>query len=212
MADGGAAVKTGVQVRLTGLRQCFTYLYDQHTSKKSGNKSYRTTLIVPPTSEQDKAIRAAITQAARTAWGDKAGVMVNAFKDDATKFPYRDGSKPDGNGNVSPELDGFWTLTAIAGKTQPTMKGPDNSNIDGLGKNGELLYPGAYVTAVVEIWAQKGETAGIRCQLQGVRHDRNGDRIGGGGRKATDDEFGPPPGNPDADEDLVGGNPDDVPF
>ena len=169
-----AEAKTGVHVRLEGLRQCFTYLFDQHTSKQSGNKTYRTTLLVTPGSPQDKAIRAAITKAATTAWGDKAGVMVGAFKNDVTKFPYRDGNNPDGNGNVSPELAGFWTLTAIAGKTQPTLKDENNVTLDGLVKNGAKLFPGAYVTAVVEIWAQKGQNAGIRCALQGVRHDRDG--------------------------------------
>jgi len=206
-------VRTGVEIRLSGLRQCFTYLYDQHVSKKSGNKSYRTTVLVPPGSDADKQIRAAITQAAKNAWGDKATLMVQSFKDDVTKFPYRDGGKPDGNGNVSPDTTGVWTLTCIAGKTQPTMKDENNKTIDGLVKNGNKLFPGAYVTVVVEIWAQKGETAGIRCALLGVRHDRDGARIGGSGtRKARDDEFGPPPGNPD--EDLVGGNPDsdDIPF
>jgi hypothetical protein len=207
MADGE---RTGVQVRLTGLHQCFTYLYDQLTSKKSGNKTYRTTVIVPPSSQADKDIRAAITKAATTAWGDKAALMVQAFKDDVTKFPYRDGNKPDGNGNVNPDLAGSWTLTAIAGKTQPTMKDENNNDLDPLVKNGKKLYPGAYVTAVVEIWAQKGETPGIRCQLQGVRHDADGKPIGGGGgHKATTDEFGPPPGNPDGDP---VGNMDDIPF
>jgi hypothetical protein len=208
------AARTGVQVRLTGLRQCFTYLYDPHTSKKSGNQSYRTTLIVPPGSEQDKAIRAAITQAAKNAWGDKAAIMVQAFKDDVTKFPYRDGGKPDGNGNVNPDLAGSWTLTAIAGKNPPTMKDETNRDLDPLVKNGKKLYPGAVVTAVVEVWAQKGETAGIRCQLQGVRHDADGKPIGGGGqRRASTDEFGPPPGNPDADADILGGSvDDDIPF
>lgn len=207
-----AEERTGEQIRLTGVRQCFTYLYDQHTSKQSGNKSYRTTLLIVPGSEQDKQIRAAINASAKKAWGDKAAVMVGAFKNEVTKFPYRDGNRPDGNGNVSPDLAGKWTLTAIAGKTQPTLKDENNVTLDPLVKDGKKLYPGAIVTAVVEIWAQKGENAGIRCQLQGIRHDRDAERIGGGQRKANDDEFGPPPGNPDAAG--VGGNPDsdDIPF
>lgn len=210
MAEGKA--NKGVVIRLEGVRHKFTFLFTKHISKTNGNQTYRDTFLITPGSVQDKAIRAAISQAAVNGWSDKATAMISAFKGDRTKFPYRDGSLPDGEGNVDPDLNGFWTLTGIS-KTQPTLKDQNNKDIESLGKNGELLYPGAIVTGVVEIWPQLGTNAGMRCQVQGVRHDRDAPKLGGGGRKARDDEFGPPPGNPDADEDLVGGNPDkDIPF
>lgn len=199
----------GVQIRLVGVRHCFTFLYEEHVSKLNGRKTFRDTFLITPGSEQDKSIRAAISQAAKNAWGDKAGVMIKAFQADRTKFPYRDGNSPDNEGNVSPDLEGFWTLTGIS-KVQPTLKDANNKDIDELGKNAEFLYPGAIVTGVVEIWPQTGQNAGIRCQVQGVRHDRDADPIGGGGgRKARDSEFGEAPGQVDNDDDLVGSQDDD---
>ena len=197
--------QNGVQVRLEGVRHCFTFLYEPHISKQNGKKDYRDTFLIEPGSENNKKIRAAISQAARNLWQDKAAAMIKSFQADRAKVSYRDGNTPDGNGNVMPELEGLWTLTAIW-VNQPKLKGPDNRDISDLGNNGDFLFPGAYVTAVVEIWPQAGTNAGMRCQLQGVRHDRSGERIGGGGRAARDDEFGPAPGK--VDDDLVGSNPD----
>ena len=226
----------GVVVRIDGARQCFTYLFDQAVGRRPENMGkpigYRTTLLIVPNSENDKKIRAAISQAARNAWGDKALLMVDSFKADSTKFPYRDGNKPNGKGETSEATTGFWTLTGIW-KNQPKLLNERNEYLieaqhraavnggnpdaklapEAGGKECGKLFPGAYVTAVVEIWPQTGMNAGIRCQLQGVRHDRDAERIsGGGGRTARDDEFGPPPGNPDGAR--VGGNPDtdDIPF
>lgn len=204
----------GVKITLRGVRHCFTYLYEQHISKTNGGKTFRDTFLIVPGSEQDKQIRAAISQAAKNAWGDKAQLMVKAFAADRTKFPYRDGSLPDSAGNVNPDLERFWTLTAI-NRVQPSLWDENNQDISGMSKNGAKLYPGAYVTAIVRFWPQtQRDRAGMRCELQGVRHDRDADRIGVGGRRASVDEFGPPPGNPDADADLIGGNPDsdDIPF
>lgn len=224
----------GVVVRIQGVRHLFTYLFDQALGKRPENMGkpigYRDTFLIVPNSEQDKLIRAAISTAARNQWGDKAALMVDSFKFDSTKFPYRDGNKPGPNGNISPDTQGFWTLTAIW-KNQPKLLNERNEylieaqhraavnggNTDAKlapeagGKECGKLFPGAYVTGIVEIWPQGGQNAGIRCQLQGVRHDRDADRIGGGGgRTASDNEFGPPPGNPDRAP--VGGNPDDIPF
>lgn len=199
----------GVKLTLKGVRHMFTYLYEQHTSKTNGGKSYRDTFLITPGSDADKQIRAAISQAAKNAWGDKAPLMVKAFAADRTKFPYRDGDLPDNSGNVSADTAGFWTLTGI-NKVQPSLFDENNGDIGGMGKNGEKLYPGAIVTAIVRIWPQtQRDRAGIRCELQGVRHDADAARIGGGGRRADASEFGAPVGNPDKDDDLVGGNPDD---
>jgi hypothetical protein len=227
----------GVVVRVTGIRHCFTYLFEQATGRRPENMGkptgYRDTFLIVPGSDNDKAIRAAISLAAKNAWGDKAAVMVAAFKDDATKFPYRDGNKPNGKGELSEVTAGFWTLTGIW-KSQPKLLNEKNQYLveaqhraalnggnpdaklapEAGGKECGKLFPGAIVTGIVEIWPQVGVNAGIRCQLQGVRHDRDAERItSGGGRVASDAEFGPPPGNPDADDDIVGGNPDnDIPF
>ncbi len=46
------------------------------------------------------------------------------------------------------------------------------------------------MVAIVEIWPQNGpKYYGLRCQLQGVQHYRDGESFGGGGRKASTDEF-----------------------
>lgn len=225
----------GVVVRISGVRHCFTHLFEQALGKRPENMGkpigFRDTFLIVKDSEQDKTIRNAISQAAKNAWGDKAALMVASFKDDVTKFPYRDGNKPNGKGEISETTQGFWTLTGIW-KSQPKLLNEKNQYLvesqhraavnggnpdaklapEAGGKESNKLYPGAIVTAVLEIWPQTGMNAGIRCQLQGVRHDSDGERISsGGGRTAADTEFGPPPGNPDGD--TVGGNPDDdIPF
>ncbi|CAN0502063.1 unnamed protein product, partial [Phaeothamnion confervicola] len=48
-------------------------------------------------------------------------------------------------------------------------------------------YGGCYVNATVEIYAQKGENAGIRCGLLAVQFARDGDAFTAGSKPSADD-------------------------
>lgn len=229
----------GVLVRLENVRHTFTYLFDPYTNKE-GKSGYRDTFLIEPGSENDKAIRKAISQAAKNGWGSeltnqldpttqqpmsKAQVMVKAFKPQKNKFCYREGNDNiDKDGNIYEGFAGMQYLAANS-KSQPTLVNEKNQFlVDGqspdgqgyapqLGKASDKLFSGAYVTASVEIWPQLKGEQGIRCQVRGVRHVRDAARLGGGGGgRANLNEFGPPPGQVDGP--AVGGNPDDadIPF
>lgn len=214
----------GIVIRIEGVRHTFTSLFEPFVGR-DGNRSYRDTLLIVPGSEQDKQIRRAINQAAKNQWGDKAGAMIKSFMPDRTKFCYRDGNlNLNKNGDVYAGFEDMWYLAANS-KVQPTLKNENNEDIDVVGKASGKLYSGAFVTAIVEIWPQAGDHPGIRCQVQGVRHDRDSEVLGGGGgsRRASDDEFGAAPGKVDDDDsDLLGGDDsflgsdanfdDDIPF
>ena len=212
----------GVTIQLICVRASFPQVFERDKYKR-----YSSNFLIVPGSDADKQIRAAIQQAAKNAWGEEPVDSTDA-EGNKIQIPsyvaklkqlkakdevcYRDGAnKTDKDGNPTPGYEGMWYLTGTS-QVQPTLL---NEVGDEITKESGKLYSGSYVIAIVEIWPQNGpEYYGMRCQLQGLKHYKDGESFGSG-RRARADEFAEVPGNVDDDNsDLVGaGNPDDdIPF
>jgi len=190
--------KKGVTVKLTNVRLSFPHLFE-----KDNFKRYSANFLVEPGTDADKAIRAAISAAARNMWGDNAKAKMEALvaKDEVC---YRKGEvKQTQGGDV---LDGYAGKMVLTGTSsvQPTLL---NETRDKITEESGKLFSGAFVNAIVEIWPQNGpKYYGIRCQLQGVQHYKDGESFGGG-RRASVDEFDDVPTSPD--DGTGGGGPAD---
>lgn len=115
------------------------------------------------------------------------------------------------NGDNKPDLAGYpgnYILSAV-NQNRPTLLDRHRNDIDA---NSGLLYSGCHPIAVVEVWAQDNPAKGwrrINCQLQGLQHFKDGERVGGG-RIAKKDEFEDLGDSEETTEgdDLVGGGGD----
>lgn len=197
----------GVAIKLTGVRMSFPHLF----ARDSFNR-YSAAFLVEPGSDNDKKIRDAINRAAKNKWKDNAAAKLKALiANDPKNVCYRSGdTKTNADGEVLDGYDGVQVLSATT-RAQPTLL---DEKRNAVGADDDKLYSGCYVVAIVEIWAQDGvvrdkqtgksiKAQGIRCQLQGVQHYRDGASFGGG-RKASRDEFDDVPVNVDDDENIAG--------
>ena len=78
-------------------------------------------------------------------------------------------------------------LTASRMKTKGRPKIVDRRG-NALTEEDGKPYSGCYVNAIVDIWAQKGETPGVRCELMGMQFVKDGEAFGGG-KNLGDDAF-----------------------
>lgn len=182
-----------MKVILKDVRLSFPDLFTAvEYQKGDGKPRYNATFLIVPGSENDKTIQAAIAEAAKEGWGPKADKNIAAFKGNSNKYCYLDGN--------TKEYDGYEGMYFLAchSKTRPLVIDRDKTPLTD--KDGKP-YPGCYVNASVELFAQSGENPGMRATLKGVQFFRDGDAFGGGA-PARPDEF-EDLGVPQTAEDLV---------
>lgn len=184
------------KVKLKNVRLSHSDLYvakPYKADKPTEGVAYRAGFHVLKTdAEQVKMIRDAIVAEARAQWGDKAKAMLDSFKGNAQKYCFADGDTkltqkgdPIAPGNMV--LSSRRRVDDGAPGVFDNKKGPDGKPAKLTAGSGRI-YDGCYVNATVEIWAQKGENAGIRCALRGVQFFADGEAFGGS-RPASADEF-----------------------
>lgn len=187
------------KIKLTDVRITFIDSLTGPAKDYQDNKVFRhsATFLIEPGSANDKAILSAIDVEAKASWAKKATAMLESIRGNSNKYCYTRGDLKD--------YDGFQGMMALSGHRKQVDGRPLllDSNIDPeTGKLARLmgsddkffegkagrLFAGCYVNASVEIYAQQGQNAGIRCGLMVVQFARAGDSFGGAARP-TDDDF-----------------------
>ena len=184
----------GTIVQLKHVRIAFIdNLFEPAQYEGQGDFRHSATLIVEPGSANDKAIQAAIQAEAVGLWGKKADAFLEDMRGNKNKFSYMK-NKKDKAGDVYEGFENMYALSAIRKQKDGAplflhnIKDPGTGKAQRLtGKEG-IIYAGCYVNAKVEMWAQGGTYAGMRCGLLGVQFDGPGDSFGGASRP-TDDGF-----------------------
>lgn len=191
------------KVRLQDVRIAFVdTLVGDAKEYEPGDGKFRhsATFLVTPDSENHKALETAFRLEASTVWLKKADVILESIRTNAQKFCYQKGDLKD--------YDGFEGMMSLAGhrkakEGRPLLldsvgwTDPEDGKFkpkrlvgsDGKffpGKEGRI-YAGCYVNATVEIYAQAGVNAGMRCGLLGVQFNREGDSFGGASRAKEGD-------------------------
>ena len=137
--------------------------------------------IIEPGSDNDTAIRNAISQAAEAVWAKKAPAMLKTMEHNSNKFCYVEGN---------PSYDGFEGKMALTSHRKGTDGAPMILSKDKTAlseSSSGKPYGGCFVNASVEIYAQDGTTSGIRCGLIAVQMFADGDSFGGASKGSTDD-------------------------
>ena len=153
-----------------------------------GDPAYGAKLIIPPNHPQIAAIRAAVEEAAKEKWNDKAASVLKLLQADK-KVAWVEGTYLDKNGEPYDGFDGMYHLSTRSAKLKPTAYAANNDKLE---SDDGTIYAGCFVDASVEIYAQDNKWGRrVNCGLRGVRFVAHGESFGGGSA-ASADEFGAP--------------------
>lgn len=138
-------------------------------------KQFSATFLVPKGSKTEAAIKEAIDAVAADKWKKDAKEVIASVITNVNKSCWIDGDSIDKR-----RLDGYPGHFALTAKnTRPPtvlLRNGDQASESSEG----APYPGCYVNAQVEIWAQdNAHGRGIRCSLLGVVYHSKGDSFGG---------------------------------
>ena len=177
-----------LRFRLDDVRVAFPVLFKAEQFNGEGKFRCGATLLLGPDHPQLKQVEAAIEQAAREKWKDKAPAILKAARA-KDKVALRDG-------DTKPKYDGFagnWFVSANCrgGDTEaeagkPKVYDANRNEVTDPAKN--PIYSGCYVNAVVEFYADSRYGDGVFCTLAGIQFRRDGDAFGGAPAKADDFE------------------------
>ena len=180
-------------LQLKNVRLAFPNLWVPTAFEEGQEKKYSATLLIPKNDPQHKMIQDAIKEVAQAEWKNKTDATLKSIENIPQKYCYMDG---DGKA-----LDGYAGHFALSAKSKKRVPVKDRDT-SALSEADEKPYAGCYVNASVEIWAQGGKHAGMRCQLRGIQFVRDGDQFTAGS-VANDDEFEDLGNGADAEDDLA---------
>lgn len=170
-----------MKVKLKKVRLSFPNLWEPKEFKTGdGKPRFDATFLIEPGSENDKAIKAAILDAAKETYGAKWQATLKSLEGNSNKYAYLDGNLKDYDG-----YEGMMYL-ACHSKARPYICDRD-PNV-ALAADSGRPYAGCYVNATVEIYAQKGENQGIRASFTGVQFAADGDAFSAG-KPASPEDF-----------------------
>ena len=170
------------RILLKDVRLAFPSLFEPTTVNGEGNPRYSAAFILPAEHPQIDEIRKKIEAVAREKWKDKAASTLTSL--------YKTGKVALHDGDEKAQYDGFagnFFVTASAQENAaPTVIDRDRSPLT---QRSGRPYPGCYVNASLEFWAQDNAYGKrINAQLRGVQFYKDGDSFSAG-RPASSDEF-----------------------
>lgn len=179
-----------MEVILKNVRLAFPAIYEAKAmaNDPKAKPAFGGKLIIEPGSENDKALVEAMRTAAREnpKYGAKWEQILEKMIADQ-KVCYVQGPYTDKDGEPRDGFEGMHYLSCRSEKLKPTVKDRFNQTV-AEGQPG-APYPGCYVHAAVDVWAQDNEYGRrINSNLQGVMFYQDGPAFGGG-RPATDSTF-----------------------
>lgn len=178
-------------IKLHGPRLSFPQLWEGKQVNGEGEFAYSANFLIPDGSPMIKIADAAIMEAAKEKWKDKAASIVEQLRATDKLCLHKGSTKPDydgypGNYFVSSRRlvkDGRPTVMAANGKTP-------------LAQADGKPYSGCYVVAFLEVWAQNNSFGKrVNATLLGVQFLADGDAFSSGA----------PPAKPEMFEDLSAG-------
>ena len=163
----------------------FNYTGSLFTAQKpkdggAGKEKFSVVAIFPKAHPQLAEIKAAISAAAESKWGAKAGEVLKQLAA-ADRICLHDGdAKSDKPGYAG----GNYFINA-SNELRPGVFGPQREVL--VAADGKP-YSGSYGNIIMEFWAQDNQFGKrVNASLLGVQHVKDGERLSGGGVAAADD-------------------------
>lgn len=169
------------KVKLNDVRISFPVLWEARAPSNQPNakKKFSAAFIFPKGSPAEKAVLSAMTAVAKAKWGEKAKDVFTSLKA-GDKLALHDGDSKATNAGYS----GNMFLNA-SGELRPLVV---DRNRSPLTSSDGKPYPGCYVNAYIQVWAQDNQFGKrINASLMGVQFLRDGERLAGGSVVTADD-------------------------
>ena len=171
------------EIKLSNVRLAFSdSLFEKKSmigaDGKPSDPRHSVVLIIEPGSANDKALSALLSAVAIEKWKDKAAGIVKKLTEE-NRVCYLKRDKTDKSGEVYDGFEGKYSVTASS-KGHVSVFGRNPKNPDGtpryLMEADGVVYPGCFVNAVVQVWAQQNSW-GLRLNatLKGVQFVADGD-------------------------------------
>lgn len=165
-------------------RLSYAHLFQPFANNQGQEPKYSTTILVPKTDTQTKALIDAAVEAAKAAgaskWGGAIPPQLNICVHDG------DGARPSDGVPFGEECHGHWVFTASS-KQPPKVVDTQLQPI--LDPN--EMYSGCYARVSVDFFAYNSNgRKGIGCGLQNVQKLADGAPLGN--RTSAEDDFGAP--------------------
>jgi hypothetical protein len=170
------------RILLKNVRLAFPNLWEPNTVNGEGKPRYSASLLMGQDHPQVEEIKRKIEALAKDKWRDKAAsILAGLYKTDKVALH---------DGDTKAQYDGFpgnlFVASAAQENAAPTVIDRDRSP---LSQRSGRPYPGCYVNASLEFWAQdNGYGKRINCTLRGIQFYADGDSFSAG-RPADSDEF-----------------------
>lgn len=175
---------TTTRVLLKNVRLAFPALFEPKTDADTGRKSFGAALILPTDHPQIAEIEAAMNAAGAAKWADKWAITKKGLEKQDRMALH--------DGDIKAKYDGYaGNLFINANSNENTPPTVVDQARNPLTKSSGKPYPGCYVNASIEFWAQKDHPKGgsrINAQLRGIQFYKDGDSFSAG-RPADADEF-----------------------
>lgn len=172
------------RVMLTNVRLCFPHIFvPQANTNDKGEETLRfsAAFLIDPKDAQVKFIVGAMREVAREKWGAKGEETYNGLRA-ADRLALHDGAT---KASDYPEYAGMLFINAGNSARPLAIDGARNpvTAQDG------LFYPGCFVNAKIELWAQDRPVQGkrINAVLSGLQFAGHGDSLGGAAVATVDD-------------------------
>lgn len=161
-----------MELTIKNVRLAFPDLFVPTAFQEGQTKKYGATFLIEKNSADIKAIEEAIEAVAKEKWGKDAEKVLKSLKGDSQKFCFVDGDSKD--------LDGYAGCMALSAKTERRPAVVDRDATPLTEADGKP-YPGCYVVAKIDIWAQQNAYGkGIRASLRGIQFAKDGDSFTAG--------------------------------
>lgn len=182
-----------MKITIRNVRLAFPRIYEAQEPPDGGAPTFNATFIVEDPKVRSQ-IEEAITQAAREKWADKAESALRSIRAQG-RICHKDGEQ-------KAEYEGFEGNTFVSSRTKaaPAVFDTDGTKLQ---QRDGKPYPGCYVDASLEIWAQDNSYGKrVNAQLRGIKFVADATPFAGGG-VATEDDFEFEPPADDAPDDLI---------
>jgi hypothetical protein len=168
-----------MKISLKNVRLAFPALFEAKAVNAGDKPAFGASLILAKNDPQVKAINDAIDAAAQAKWGAKAGAVLKELRG-KDKVCLHDG-------DTKATYAGFEGNMFVSARNpaRPTVVNRDKTPLT---EQDGVVYAGAYVNVVLELWAQDNNYGKrVNATLMGVQFFKDGEAFTGGGVADADD-------------------------
>ena len=160
-------------IKLTNVRLSFFHGFQTRDYKNNGIFKFSTSCIVEKGSPNDKLIEKTSLAAVEEKYPGKGAAKLKSFKASKNTTFYREGNEED-EGSA-----GKMVVAAGRLKSKGRPKIVDRNNAPLTEEDGKP-YSGCCANVFIDVWAQTGDTPGVRAELVGIQFVKDGEAFSGG--------------------------------